>query len=497
MDFLTSLRTRWDALTATTRVVLGAGLGTFLVVVALAWPTQVPYVTLARDLPLADMQGITEALTKKGVPFRLADNGTRIEVTEADYATARVFLASSPVASGQRPGFELFDGNTWSMTEFASKIAYRRSLEGELARSIRGIEGVQDVDVRLTLPEQGLLLSSAQDAKAAVRVRMHPGQRLTSGSVEGIQELVANSVERLPVMNVAVLDERGRLVSSPDTTGSLGLTAKQLEVQRQLEQTLGERIVSMLDPILGATHVRAEASLLLNWDIVNRTSERYDPDGAVLRTEQRADTPSELAVDSLGERSGTVIANQFDNSRMLEQALLAPGSIRRLSLAVLLDEAVLREDPAERAEQLAAIRTAVQGAAGADPARGDQVSISVISFEEQARADSTSQAEVAAAAAARPEWTWWALAGGIALLVLVTIIYWQRRKAVQQPTEVITPEPVAEESPAETEETPVELTQEEVARALAESVRTDVAKFVADNPGTSLAVINQWLAEGR
>ena len=208
------------------------------------WATAPQYVTLYRDLDLQEASQITESLTKASVAYQLADGGTRIEVAVADAAKSRVLLAKDGLPTRGRPGMELFDKPTWGMTDFTQRITYRRALEGELARTLGSLQGVERAQVHLALPEASPLRRLERPAEAAVVLTLRPGVSMTPDIVRGIAMLVSSSVEQLSSDHVAVLDDKGRMLGATSEEGnSLGLTSRQLELQQSVERFRVSRVV--------------------------------------------------------------------------------------------------------------------------------------------------------------------------------------------------------------------------------------------------------------
>src|SRR5690606_14380186 len=167
---------------------------------------------------------------------KLEDAGSTISVGEGDAARARVTLAQQGMPGGSRPGLELFDKPTWGMTDFTQHVTYRRALEGELARTIGTLRGVERAQVHLALPEASALRKLDRPAQAAVVVALKPGLSLTPEQVKGITQLVSSSVEDLTADRVAVLDDSGRpLLGAPAAEDATGLSTRQLELQRGVE----------------------------------------------------------------------------------------------------------------------------------------------------------------------------------------------------------------------------------------------------------------------
>jgi flagellar M-ring protein FliF len=331
-------------------------------------------VPLYRDLELSSAGGVTDNLTKNGIGFRLEDGGTTVLVDQADIARARVLLAKDGLPTTGKPGLELFDKQTWGMTDFTQRITYRRALEGELSRTIGTLKGVERAQVHLALPESSPLRKMERPAEAAVVVSLRPGVTLGPDVVQGIAYIVSNSVEQLPADNVAVMDDSGRLLSVPgDNGGFFGLSTRQLDLQRSVEHQLAEKAEGMLATVVGAGQSRVQVAAQLNFEQVDKTVESYDPDGAVLGTEQRSETTPEGG-DS-GGGSQTIISNSYQNSKKVERIIGSVGNISKLTVAVLVNQKALGT------KAMADLESTVRNAIGIDSLRGDRLTMAAMSFE--------------------------------------------------------------------------------------------------------------------
>ena len=171
------------------------------------------FAPLYEDIREADAAQIVAELDKQGIEYRLEDKGHRILVPESEIGKARVLIAGSGIAMGGTTGFELFNESDMGLTEFAQKVNYQRALQGELARTIMGMEGISFARVHLSMPERNLFQADRQGPKAAVTIQTEAGGDIDASRVAGIQQLVAAAVTDLPATHVAVLDDRGRLLS--------------------------------------------------------------------------------------------------------------------------------------------------------------------------------------------------------------------------------------------------------------------------------------------
>lgn len=362
--------------------------GVAAIVLIWSWASAPTWVTLYSGLALDEAGQIDDALTRAGIQHRLGAGGSEVQIEATGLATARVLLARDglPVGGGgrggARKGFELFDDKqSWGMTEFDQRVTYQRALEGELARTIGSIDGVQRAQVHLVLPAPSAIRRT-DHAEASVVLSLRGGVSLSPATVQGITYIVSNSVEQLAADQVAVMDDRGRLLSLPSDQGTgFGLTTRQLEIQQQLEDHLATKAERLLATIDGFGNARVTVSAQLNFDQVDRTVETFDPDRQVLASEQRSEI--EAGADPSAGGAQTVIANSYQNSRVLERIARSGGGVIRMTVAVLLDQRALAADttaPAGATGRLAEVERLVGSALGVDSTRGDRISVTAIPF---------------------------------------------------------------------------------------------------------------------
>jgi flagellar M-ring protein FliF len=364
-------------------LLMGAAVVAVIAVWAIGrWASEPNYVTLYRDLDLAEAGQVADHLEKSDIPHKLGDGGTEVLVPASEAAHARVALAKDGLPVNGRPGLELFDKASWGMTDFTQRVTYQRALEGELSRTIGGLRGIARAQVHLVMPTVSPIRRFERPASASVVLTLKTGTNLAPDAVQGITYIVSNSVEQLSSDNVAVMDDAGHVLSIPSSDGSVtGMSSRQLEMQRSVEEYMSQKVEEMLATVVGIGHSRAQVNAQLSFDQVDRTVDTFDPEGQVLQTEQRSETGGEGAAATSG--SQTIVSNAYQNSRKLEKIIGSVGNVSRLTVAVLVDEkAVLAgTGPGGKDEQLARIESMVRNAVGVDTTRGDRVSVMAVPFD--------------------------------------------------------------------------------------------------------------------
>ncbi|EWM40921.1 flagellar M-ring protein FliF [Bordetella holmesii 35009] len=264
-----------------------------IVVAVSLWSREPDYKVLFSNLDDRDGGAIVNALGQMNVPYRFSDNGTAILVPGNRVYDARMQLASQGLPKGGSVGFELMDNARFGASQFAEQINYQRGLEGELARSIEAMHSVQHARVHLALPRQSLFVRDRQPPTASVLLTLQPGRSLAQAQVSAISWLVASSVPDLAADNVSIVDQNGRLLSSPAGEGR-GMDADQMRLVREVEQRTVERILTILNPLVGPGNVHVQASAEMDFARREETSESYrpnqEPGQAAVRSQQTSDS---------------------------------------------------------------------------------------------------------------------------------------------------------------------------------------------------------------
>jgi flagellar M-ring protein FliF len=389
--------------------VVAAGLFGLIVFLAIR-AGQPPMALLYADLDTRDSAAVVQSLERQRVPYRLEGNGGRILVPVEQVARVRLALASEGLPTGGSVGYELFD-RTDSLTtsSFQQGINQVRALEGELARTIRQIQGVRAVRVHLVLPRREPFARQQAEAQASIVLTMAGPQRLDREQVQAIVHLAAAAVPGLKPANISVVDSRGSLLArGGQAVTGLGVALNAEEVRRAHELRLSRAVEELLERTLGVGKVRVEATVEMDFDRITESRESFDPDQQVARstssiTEQsrgqerqqnvtvgnNLPNPEPQNAGSITEESRTEETTNFEIGRTLRQIVREAPQVRRQSIAVLVDGTMARPEgggaPVWRprtAEELAQITALVRGAVGFDEARGDKIEVVNLRFAE-------------------------------------------------------------------------------------------------------------------
>lgn len=357
---------------------------------------------LYADLDPREAGQVVDLLERQHVPHQLAGGGGQIMVPADQVARLRLLLAKEGLPTGGSIGYEIFDrGDGLTANQFQQEMNQSRALEGELARTIRGIAGVRAVRVHLVLPKREPFARDRQDAQASVLLTMAGAARMDNEGVQAILNLVSSAVPGLRPQNIAIIDSRGNVLSRAGIPAGPGAAVQSTEeLRRATELRVARAVEEMLERSLGAGRVRAEATVEMDFDQVRETQERFDPDGQVVRSTQSVNGSSRSTeaattvtvqnnlpnADAGREGAGSQEQKQeettnYEISKTVRTLVREQPQIRRLSLAVLIDGA--EEKGADgafawrprTAEELERIARLVRSAIGFDEKRGDHVEV--------------------------------------------------------------------------------------------------------------------------
>ncbi|MHB8948848.1 MAG: flagellar basal-body MS-ring/collar protein FliF [Rhodoferax sp.] len=289
-----TLSQRFSGLNQGQRLRMGLGLAVFIAIgiIGLVMGRQAEWRVLYANLADKDGGAIVAQLSTMNVPYKYADGGGAILVPADKVYDTRLKLASQGLPKGAVAGFETMDANRFGMTQFQERLAYQRGLEGELTRSIQALSSVQSARVHLALPNQNGFFREQQKPSASVLVSLNVGRTLDRAQLAGIVHLVSSSVPEMNATAVSVLDDSGKLLSTPaeGAEGAGGADAQQLQYVQQLEQLYSRRILDILEPVVGRGNARAQVTAELDFSQTESTSESHKPnqgpDSTAIRSQQ-------------------------------------------------------------------------------------------------------------------------------------------------------------------------------------------------------------------
>lgn len=509
-------------------IILVALAGSVAGLIALAlWTQQPDMQVLFTNLNSEDAAAIIDKLKESKTPYDTTGGGATILVPAAQVHDLRLTLASQGIPKGGGVGYEIFDRTSIGMSEFVQKLNYRRALQGELARTIAQMPEVERARVHLAIPERRLFATEQERPRASVVVSLRNSQMLSKGQVQGVVHLVASSVEGLQARDITVVDGHGHLLSSTVQDETAGLTNTQLEYQRTIEKDIEGRIQSMLERIVGLNKAEVRVSSLIDFRKIETTEERYDPNGQVVRSEQRGQEkangvngmsggvpgvqsnvpggteqePTQTSSNATQTKNETV---NYEISRTVSRIVEPIGSIKKLSVAVLVDGTYEAAKPAEgdagektadtvkkyiprSEEDLKRIEDIVKKAMGYSSERQDQVQVVNVQFGFGPEEPVSATVE-AAAETTQPWMPYMRYAVG-ALLFLMILFFVVRPLIAMLGVSTLEPAAVAE---AATPALPASVSAVEASLESSAS-KAQIVDMARKNPDGTAVVVKQWL----
>ncbi len=398
-------------------LMLGLAMSVALGVTVAMWSQAPNYSMLYGNLAMSDLSQVTGALDRADIGYRLEQGGSAILVTADRLHDARMMLAQQGLPEGGEIGYELLEKEqAFGSSSFLQKARYQRALEGELAQSISKLDAVRSARVHLAIPKQSAFARKNSAAAVSVVLHLQPGRVMDETQVAGIINMVASSVPGLDAEHVTLIDQKGHLLSKAGAHDDMLLSSTQFDYTRRIEERYAQRVVDIISPITGLDGVRAQVVADIDFTAQEQTRESYVPEQKVLRSEQvfkeSSDQPGASGIpgalsnqpppagtvsDQLGMlndtaantpvRSTSRATRNFELDRTISHTRQSPVSLRRLSVAVVVDyrtnktrKGKVEKTPLETAE-LERITALVKEAVGLDEARGDTINVVNTQFQ--------------------------------------------------------------------------------------------------------------------
>ena len=424
--------------------------------IALAsWLGKASYAPLFTGLAAADASSITDQLQTDGVPFQLTDGGATILVPQAQVYSERLKAASNGLPSSNEGGYSLLDKMGVTSSEFQQDVTYKRAMEGELAKTIGAMDGVQTATVQLAIPEKSVFVSEEKDPTASVFIATENGTQLSTDQVQAIVHLTSASVEGMQPTDVSVVDAKGQTLSAVGT----GATGSGADQAADYDAATSKKIQDLLDTTLGVGNATVVVSGTMNQESGTRTSESYtSPTSGPVALNESSTTEEYgagsgagsgatgvLGPDNIAVPNGTATSGAGDDGYKNESATknnavdhttettqIPSGGLDRQTISVALNS---KADAVQNAN-LQSINDLVSAAAGVDQDRGDQVKVAMMDFDTSA-SDQAAKALEAQQKADQQEALWSSIrtAGiviGIVLAVIAIMFFVARRNRKQE-----------------------------------------------------------------
>jgi len=526
-NILNQIKSLWNSLPKGRRVVIG--LTAVLVMVGLIFlivrSSRPEFLLLYSNLEPSDASMIENELSVAKVQYKLAGGGTSILVPKDEVYQTRINLANKGLPQVGGVGFEIFDKTDFGATDFVQRLKYRRGLQGELQRSITSVKEIVSAKVLLAIPEPSLFYEQEELTKASVVLNLQPGRKLSKAQVDGIVHLIASSVEGLAPDNITIIDTLGKVLSRDeggDTVNSL--TQSQMDYQHAIERRYEEKVQGMLEKVLGPNTASVRVAVDLDLDSVETTEEIYDPDKSVILTEQQTEqsstggpgvigipgVASNISLGGVTSAAGSVNYKKLETtinyevSKTIQHKVQKPGEVKRLSVAVIVDDKVDKAANARKLwtqPELQELEKIVMNAVGYSSQRGDEVQVKNISFdtsmldEEKVALKALEKEELYKTLKNAAIW------GAIIIASLIMLLFIFRssashrqrgqiiditERAIPPPTGATLPSPEEKEEAKAMPLTPPQKKEGEEAKILA---------FAKDNAQITAQLIRSWLVE--
>ncbi len=415
-QYLQRLQEYSKGLTLQQRISYGGGILILIgaVVFLLYLNNRIDYAPLFTGLSESDMGEVVQALKAKTIPFRVTQG--EIDVPRSQVYETRLSLAAGGIPRGPGVGFSIFDHQSLGTTEFVEKIDYQRALQGELARTIDGMSQVLECRVHLVLPKDSLFKDDQKPATAAVVLKLRPGGAMNSSELRGIVHLVAASVRGLKENNVTIMSTDGQLLYIRHAEDqSQQMTNMELGIKNRMEEELSRKIQNMIARVVGPNNVIAKVAVDMNMNQVQIAQDTYDPDSAVIRSQQRTTETSQggslgqgegspdiqgkllqNAPKTTAQSSGTRSSRQtevvnYEINKTTKHIIEMPGNIEKLTVAVMVAGTYKMESGADgksklvyvprSSAELQSIKKLVEDAVGYSQSRGDRVTVVSMPFQ--------------------------------------------------------------------------------------------------------------------
>jgi flagellar M-ring protein FliF len=404
-------------------LMLGLALSVAIGVAIVLWSQEPSYGRLYSDIGESDVAEILEILSKENIKYKVETGSGAIMVPMDEVSSVKLKLAAQGLPKSNSLGYELLDKEQgFGASKSVETVRFQRALEGEIARTIMSIQNVKSAKVLLAIPVQSVFVRERKKPSASVMVNLYQGRSLDKGQVESIIHLVASSVPQLDAEQVTVVDQKGQLLNSNDSSVAGNLTSKQFEYKKNIEEHLMGRIQNILSPLVGGDGMRVQISADVDFTETDRTQEMFNPDLPALRSEQTSEeqstmspiqgvpgalsnqpTPAGTAPETtpVANASGAAAAGStsspgsaaknstrnYELDKTITHTRLATGALRRLSAAVVVDDRHLPQSDGTvkgqpySQEDINRFSDLVKQAVGFDSSRGDQVTVTNVTFK--------------------------------------------------------------------------------------------------------------------
>ena len=488
-----------------------------------------------------DSANVMRLLREKKIPFKVDPSGKQITVPPEYLNDLRLQLAMEGLPQSSGVGYELFDKQSFGTTSFLNKVNQKRALEGELMRSINTIRGVKRSRVHLVIPEKSAFVADEKKPTASVMLDLNPGTVLNEKQVYGITHLVSSAVEGLQASDVVVVDSFGKEISKNVGDPLVALTGEQSEFKRKLENEYQQKVEDILSKVVGEGHVKVAVNADLDFSRVQEQQTILDQDGATVKSQQKitenmegsrptasgaagsaSNTPDQAGVVAQNTIKNNTNKNNeilnYDIPRTIRTTSKPVGSVKKLSVAVLIDGKTVRttaangqvetKDQPWSADKLNEFEAIVSSALALDKKRGDTLEVKNMEFVQEDFAE----AQKILDATTMRSYIQSLIVYGVIGLVIVLFFFFVVRPYIRWITENTTesvdtflPQTIEELEKIQKSSTlaqlddvvpdlPDRLDPEKVE---GEMIREKIVTLIDNNPHKASLILKEWLVQGK
>ena len=360
------------------------------------WASKPDYKVLYSNLSSKDASAITKKLQEEKIQYKLENDGSSILVPQRNLYETRLQLAGAGLPENGEIGFELFDKMNLQTSEFIENINYIRALQGELSKTIASIEEVESARVLLNIPKETLYMEEEKPSSASIVLSLRKAQGLSSEQAQSIAYLVSSSVKNLKPENITIVDDKGNLLYSPEFAWGGFESSSHLKLQRDFQKEIETRVQSMLEKVFGQGKSLVKVAVEMEFDRQTIEKEKFEPieknEGA-LRSLQEVSEAYAEAVNTSSYSGAARISNtsgknpfydqknvvkNFELNRSVEQRIVAPGKIKRITAGIFLDSSIKLDE-----EGMKNINEVLESSIGIDKTRGDSIQIRALPFNNE------------------------------------------------------------------------------------------------------------------
>jgi flagellar M-ring protein FliF len=477
------------------------------------WITAPTMAPLFSNLASTDASAIVDQLNTDGVAYQLADGGATIMVAQDKVNSERLAMSGKGLPASNSTGYALLDQQGITTSEFQQQVSYQRALEGELASTLKALDGVNSAVVHIALPKEQVFATDQGKPTASVLLDLAPGTKLSGEQVQAVTHLVSSSIEKMDPADVTVADSTGAVLSAAGDGVTSAVGDAQSQQEQEFEARLAANAQQILDRVAGPGNAVVSVRADLDFSKRDTTSESYN---YTPNTPPLSESTTKENYTGTGSAVGGVLGSEIPGTngggnsaygkesttsnnavgKTTETVQGAPGAIKRLTVSVVMNNA-----QAGMVNQNT-LQSLVGNAVGLDTTRGDAITVASMAFDQTAAQQA--KADLAAAAAAEKSRQMWSMirTGGIVagILVLVLIVWLRNRRRRGEDYEELEfdedPELDRIQVPS-IRDPELDDAQARMELAKREKVRGEIAEMVSDRPDEVATMLRGWFVDAK